>query len=138
MKTKRKVLIIADNGAITRSVAKNIAAVFGTAPFADWSAAVISAEDFSPTRLLSAHAFMLGCEKPESPDFMPVKDLFKHINLAGRPCGVFSPQANAIKYLSGLVRDSEAALGVPLVVDKGAPDSRKLQKWIGGIIRDKA
>jgi hypothetical protein len=138
MKTKKKILIIADNGAITRSVAKNIAAVFGTAPFANWSAAVLSAEDFSPTRLLSAHAFLLGCEKPESPDFMPVKDLFKHINLAGRPCGVFSPQANAIKYLSGLVRDSEAALGNPLVVDKGAPDSRKLQKWIGGIIGDKA
>ena len=138
MKTKKKVLIVADNGAITRGVTKNIAAVFGTAPFVDWSAAVISAEDFSPTMLLSAHAFLLGCEKPESPGFMPVKELFKHINLAGRPCGVFSSQLNAIKYLSGLVRDSEAALGSPLVVDKGAPDSRKLQKWIGGIIGDKA
>jgi hypothetical protein len=135
---KRKILIITDNGDVTKSVAKNIAAVFGAAPFTDWSAAVISAEDFLPTMLLSARAFLLGCEKPESPDFMPVKDFFKHINLAGRPCGVFSPQANAIKFLSGLVRDSEAALGNPLVVDKGAPDRRKLQKWVGGIIGGKA
>ena len=135
---KRKILIIADNSEVTRSVAKNIAAVFGTAPFADWSAAVVSVEDFSPTMLLSARAFLLGCEKPESPEFMPVKELFKHINLAGRPCGVFSSQLNAIKYLSGLVRDSEAALGDPLVIEKGAVDSRKLKKWVGGIIGGKA
>jgi len=138
VKGKRKILIIADNSAVTKSIAKNIAAVFGTAPFADWSAAVINAEDFSATLLLPARAFFLGCEKPEPPDFTGIKELFKHINLAGRPCGVFSPQVNAIKYLSGLVRDSEAAIGNPLVVDKGAPGGRKLQKWVGGIIGDKA
>jgi len=138
VKTKKKILIIADNSAVTGSVAKDIAAVFGSAPFADWSATVISAKDFSPTKLLSANVFLLGCEKPEPPDFMPVKELFKHINLAGRPCGVFSPQASAVKYLAGLVRDSEAALGEPLVVDKGAPCSRKLKKWVGGIIGGKA
>jgi hypothetical protein len=135
---KKMMLIITDDGAVTKSVAKDVAAVFGSDRFADWSATVISAKDFSPTMLLSAKAFLLGCEKPESPDFMLLRDLFKHINLAGRPCGVFSPQEKAIKYLSGLVRDSDAALGNPLVVDKGALNSRKLQKWVGGIIGDKA
>jgi len=138
LKTKKKILIIADNGAVTGSVAKDVAAVFGSVPFADWSAKVISAKDFSPTMLLSANAFLLGCEKPEPPEFTDIKVLFKHINLAGRPCGVFSPQANAVKYLAGLVRDSEAVLGDPLVVDKGAPDSRKLKKWVGGVIGSKA
>jgi hypothetical protein len=138
VKSKRKILIIADNGDVTRSVAKNIAAVFGAAPFADWSAAVISAKDFSPVKLLAAHAFLLGCEKPNIPEFADIKEIFKHINLAGRPCGVFSSQLNAVKYLSGLVRDSEAALGEPLVVGKSPPATRKLQKWVGGIIRDKA
>jgi len=138
VKTKRKVLVVTDNGPVTVNIAKNIAAVFGNAPFDHWSATVISAGDFSPTRILPVHAFFLGCEKPESPDFTPVKELFKHINLAGRPCGVFSTQANAIKYLSGLVRDSEAALGSPLVVEDGAKDSRKLKKWVGSIIGDKA
>jgi hypothetical protein len=131
-------LIVADNGAITMSIAKNIAAVFGSAPFANWSAEVVPAEDFSPTRLLPAHAFLLGCEKPEPPDFTSIKEFLKHINLAGRSCGVFSPQTNAIKYLSGLVRDSDAALGEPLVVNNGKVDSRKLKKWVGSIIGDKA
>jgi hypothetical protein len=138
LKTKRKLLIITDNGAVTKSAAENIAAILGTTPFADWSAAVIFAKDFSPTMLLSASAFLLGCEKSEPPEFTDIKVLFKHINLAGRSCGVFSPQANAVKYLAGLVRDSEAVLGEPLVVNKGAPDSRKLKKWVGGIIGGKA
>ena len=138
MKAKKNILIVTDNGGITRSIAGDIAAVFGAAKFEDWSATVISAEDFSPTRLLPAHAFFLGCEKPEPLEFTGIKALFKHINLAGRPCGVFSPQANAIKYLSALVRDSEAALGSPLVVDNGKAGKRELQKWIGSIIGDKA
>jgi hypothetical protein len=138
VKTKRKMLIIADNGAITRSAAENIAAILGAAPFADWSATVISAKDFSPTMLLSASAFLLGCEKSDPLEFTDIKALFKHINLAGRPCGVFSPKANAIKYLSGLVRDSDAALGAPLVVDKSALGGRKLKKWVGGIIGSKS
>ena len=136
MKTKRKVLVVTDNGSM--SIAENIAAVFGNAPFDHWSATVVSAGDFTPTRILPVHAFFLGCEKPESPEFADIKTLFKHINLAGRPCGVFSTQANAVKYLSGLVSDSEAALGSPLVVENGAKDSRKLKKWVGGIIGEKA
>ena len=132
MKTKRNMLIVTDNGGITRSIAENIAAVFGG--FTDWSVTVISAEDFSPTRLLPAHAFLLGCEKPAPPEFAGINDLFKHINLAGRPCGIFSTQASAIKYLSGLVRDSEAALGSPLVVKSNAVDSMELQKWVRGIV----
>ena len=138
MKAKKKVLVVTDNGSITMSVAKSIAAVFGSARFANWSATVIPAGDFSPTRLLPVHAFFLGSEKPESPEFTDIKTLFKHINLAGRPCGVFSTKASAIKYLSGLVRDSDAALGSPFVVEKSAADSRKLKKWIGGIIGEKA
>ena len=136
MRTKKRVLIVTDSGSVTRSIAENIAAVFGAAPFADWSAAVISAENFSPTLLLPAHAFFLGCEKSAPREFTAIKELFKHINLAGRPCGLFSTQAGAIKYLSGLVRDSEAALGSPFIAEKGAADSRKLKKWAGGIIRD--
>jgi hypothetical protein len=137
VKAKRKILIIADNEAVIGNIAENIAAVFGSAPFADWSATVISAKDFSPTRLLPVQAFLLGCEKPEPPDFTPVKELLKHINLAGRPCGIFSTQANAIKYLSGLVRGCEAVPGNPLVVN-GKTDKKKKKKWVSGIIGDKA
>jgi len=137
VKTKRKMLIILDNGADTRKVTEHIAAVLGSAPFENWSAAVSSVKDFSPTQLLSASAFLLGCEKPDTPEFTDIKELLKHINLAGRPCGVFSTKAGAVKYLSGLVRDSEAALGSPLVIENGAVDGRKVKKWVGSIIGDK-
>jgi hypothetical protein len=130
-------LIILDNGAVTKKVTENIAAILGTSPFENWSVAVSPVKDFSPTLLLSANAFLLGCEKPNLPEFTDIKELLKHINLAGRPCGVFSTQANAVKYLSGLVRDSEAALGSPLVVENGAVDGRKLKKWVRSIIGDK-
>jgi len=136
VKTKKKALIVTDSGSVTRSIAENIAAVFGAAPFTGWSVTIISAKDFSPTLLLPANAFFLGCEKSAPREFAAIKELFKHINLAGRPCGLFSTQAGAIKYLSGLVRDSEAALGNPFITEKGAADSRKLKKWAGGIIRD--
>jgi len=137
VKTKKKMLIILDNGADTRKVTEHIAAALSTAPFENWSAVVSSVKDFSPTLLLSANAFLLGCEKPNLPEFTDIKELLKHINLAGRPCGVFSTQANAVKYLSGLVRDSEAALGSPFIVENGAIDGRKLKKWVGSIIGDK-
>jgi len=133
-KIKRKILIISDNSAVTESIAKNIAEVFGTAGFADLSAAVVSAEDFSATMLLPASAFFLGCEKPEPPGFKGIKELFGHINLAGRPCGVFSSQKSTVKYLSELVRDSEAVLGCPLVVKNGVANGGKLQKWVGDIL----
>jgi hypothetical protein len=137
VKTKKNILIITDNSAIIRSIAENIKSVFGGAMFVNWSPTVISAEDFIATKLLPAHAFLIGCEKPEPPDFTNVRELFKHINLAGRPCGIFSSQANSIKYLSGLVRDSEAALGSPIIINNTAADSRKLKKWVGSIIGDK-
>jgi hypothetical protein len=138
VKAKRNILIIADNGAVTVGIAESIAAVFGAAPFAGWSAKVISAKDFCPTMILPANAFFVGCERPEPVDFTLVEELFQHINLAGRPCGIFSTQANAVKYLSRLVRECEARLGEPLVVKDGGTDSRKLKKWVGGIIGDRA
>ena len=131
-------MIVTDSGSASRSIAKNIAAVFDAAPFAHWSAKVISAEEFSPTHLLPAHAFFLGCEKSDPKEFTGIKEVFKHINLAGRPCGIFSTRANAIKYLSGLVRDSDAAPVIPFISENGAVDSRKLKKWAGSIIGDKA
>ena len=69
------------------------------------------ASEFQGTDLLPSEVFFLGCEMPEPNSFAYVADLFKHINLAGRPCGVFSPDSKkAAKYLAGLLKDSEAAL----------------------------
>lgn len=135
---KKHILIVTDNTPIIKTIAENIASVFSGAKLENWSAKIISAEKFCPTQLLPAHAFLLGCEKPEPADFTGVKELFKHINLAGRPCGVFSSQASAIKYLSTLVRDSDAVMGSPLVAKNGVAGKQELRKWVKGVLGDKA
>jgi len=106
VKVKRTVLIVTDGSEETVKMAAGIvAALKGN------KVTVKTASEFKGNDLLPAEAFFLGCEKPQPESFAYLADLLKHINLAGRPCGVFSPGSEkAAKYLAGLVRDSEAVL----------------------------
>ena len=99
-------LIVTDGSEETAKMAAGIvAALKGN------KVTVKTASEFKGNDLLPAEAFFLGCEKPQPESFAYLADLLKHINLAGRPCGVFSPGSEkAAKYLAGLVRDSEAVL----------------------------
>jgi len=103
---KKKVLIITDGSGETAKMAAGIAsALKGN------TVSIKNASDFKGNDILPADAFFLGCEKPRPESYSYLADLLKHINLAGRPCGIFSPGSEkAVKYLSGLVRDCEAAL----------------------------
>ena len=106
MKAKKNILIITDDAEATRKIALAIAAVIKGS-----KVSVKTASDFKGNDILPAEAFFLGCEKPEPDSFSRLEDVLKHINLAGRPCGVFTPGAEkAAKYLAGLVKDSEAIL----------------------------
>jgi hypothetical protein len=89
------------------------------------------ASDFTGTDILPADAFFLGCEQPNPPSFTYLSELLRHINLAGRRCGVFSPDsAEPVSYLSGLVRDCEAVLGEPFVAkNQGAG----LKQWVKSV-----
>ena len=72
---------------------------------------VKTTSDFKGNDILPAEAFLLGCEKPNPDSFAYLEDLLKHINLAGRPCGVFTPGSEkTAKYLAGLLKNCEAAL----------------------------
>ena len=106
MKTKKTVLIVTDGSAGLAKLAGEIAeALEGNKVSAK------TASDFKGNDILPADAFFLGCEKPRPAAFAYLDDLLKHINLAGRPCGVFSNGSEkAAKYLAGLVKDCEAAL----------------------------
>ena len=86
---------------------------------------------FAGNDLLPAEVFFLGCEKPAPDSFAYLADLLKHINLAGRPCGVFSPGSKkAALYLAALVKDSEAALNPePLL----AGSAREVRTWVNRI-----
>ena len=92
---------------------------------------VKTSSEFKGNDILPADVFFLGCEKPNPDSFIYLKDLLKHINLAGRPCGVFSPGSEkATKYLAGLVKDCEAALN-PVHI---AGSAKGLGKWAKTVV----
>ena len=106
VKTKKNVLIITDGSEKTAEMAAGIAAALGNC-----NVSLKSAPEFKGNDILPAEVFFIGCEKPEPDSFSYLSDLFGHINLIGRPCGVFSSGSEkTVKYLAGLVKGSEAAL----------------------------
>ena len=88
--------------------------------------------EFSGNDILPSDAFFLGCGEPNPDSFAYIEALFLHINLVGRPCGVFSPGCKkAAKYLAGLIRDSEAALNPIPLLD---PSKDELRAWSQNVI----
>jgi hypothetical protein len=106
VKARKTVLIITDGSAGIDELAGKIAAALEGN-----KVSTKSASDFKGNDILPADTFFLGCEKPRPATFVYLTDVLKHINLAGRSCGVFSSGSeSAAKYLTGLVKDCEAAL----------------------------
>ena len=126
MKAKKTVLIITDGAGETAKMASGIAeALKGN------KVTVKSASEFMGNDILPAEAFFLGCEKPNPGSFSYLADLLKHINLAGRFCGIFSPGSEkTAKYLAGLVKDSEAALNPKPFL----PGSGSVKSWANKVI----
>jgi hypothetical protein len=127
VKAKKTVLIVTDGSAGTDKLAGEIAAALK-----DNKVSMKAASDFKGNDILPADAFFLGCEKPGPAAFAYLADLLKHINLAGRPCGVFSNGSEkAAKYLAGLVKDCEAALNPePLL----AGDGLHVKNWAQSVV----
>jgi hypothetical protein len=72
--------------------------------------AIMPADEFDVTKLLAASACFFGVENPDQPCFSFISKVLAHINLADRPCGVFSSSKEAAAYLSGIIHDAETAL----------------------------
>ena len=125
----KQVLIVTDGTDSIQIIAKSIVSAL-----TGYKVKICAAESFSGTDLLAAQVFFLGCEKPNPVSFAYLSQMLAHINLAGRPCGVFSTGDKTLKYLSGLVKDSEAAMGEPLLVKEGGIKPPALKKWLKGII----
>jgi hypothetical protein len=120
---KKHVLIVTDGADSTVRIGERIAA-----ELKKHDVVIRAASDFAGTDLLPVDVFFLGCEQPDPPSFAYLSELLRHINLAGRSCGVFSPDsAKPVAYLTGLARDCEAALGDPFVAKDGAAG---LKEWI--------
>ena len=70
----------------------------------------VSAGNFKPTQLLPADVCFFGAENPDPPSFSGLYKFLEHINLAARPCGIFSGSKKTADYLKKMVQDSELAL----------------------------
>jgi hypothetical protein len=126
-----KVIIITDDSTSTQQTAEGISALMGGSGY---QTAVVKAEDFTGIELLPTCAFFLGCESPKPSSFVYIEDMLEHINLAGRPCGIFSSDSSALKYLSTLVQASEAAVGEPFLTENGLIKRGELHNWIQGVV----
>ena len=130
---KKKILIITDSSDSMRNLGAAIAAGIKKIS-GDYKVSAIDAVNVSATDLLPAHIFFLGCQKKKTFSFYYIENLFTHINLAGRRCGIFSTRSGALKYLASFLRSSEARIGRPLLAKDDSIGGRELQKWIQSII----
>ena len=99
-------LIVSDGADSTRKMAEAIALSLDS----PWKTVVMPGENFDVTQLLAAAACFLGAESPNPPCFSRLCNVLAHINLAGRPWGIFSSSEETAAYLRGILHDSEAAL----------------------------
>ena len=129
MSAKKKALIITDGTEEIKAAAKKISGALD-----NFKVSIREAEKFSGTDLLPAELFIIGCEKPDPASFAYLKEFLLHINLASRKCGVFSTKEKTLKYLCGLVKDCEAALGEPLSV-KDELKKSDIKKWLKGVLK---
>jgi len=127
VKTTKSILIVIEDTQGTAEMAAGIAdALVGE------KVSVRNVSDFEGNDILPTDAFFLGCERPNPASFNYITDLFKHINLAKRPCGVFSSGTQeAAGYLASIVQDSEAVIkGEPLY----AGSKTGIKEWAQSVI----
>lgn len=118
---EKTALIVTDGGGCVKKMAKAIAASLD-----GFSVTALSAEEFSGTQLLAAGMFFFGSETPRPPSFAGLDAILRHINLAGRSCGIFSNSEEAAEYLRILVHDSELDLYPDVLTEeKDIPDWTK-------------
>ena len=131
----KKILVISDSSPPIQGLAGEISALCNNDAFPGYAVSTVEAENFTGDMLLPAHVFFIGCELPKPNSFIYIEDLFEHICLAGRPCGIFSTNAKALKYLAGLLRSSEASLGIPFLAQNKTHGNGALKKWVQGILK---
>jgi hypothetical protein len=121
---KKNALIVTDGAESMRKMAADIAAALK-----NFTLVSVTASEFSGTHILSADICFFGSETSNPPSFTTLNTILHHINLAGKPCGVFSNSAGGAEYLRNMVHDSELAL-YPVVLMEGKDDAKKWTETI--------
>ena len=133
MKTIKNILILVDESDAIKEVGRQIAS-----HMASVHVAIVEAADFAATDMLPADAYFLGCQEPHPARFSEVERVLKGINLAGRPCGLFTLSSkSAIEYLRSISQDAELAVfSDPLFFDALKPEDRapRVKAWVHSVL----
>jgi hypothetical protein len=106
VEAKRNVLIVTDGTEAAQKIGEKIARELKGS-----RVVMKKPPDLAGNDLLPADVYFFGCESPHPPSFAYLEQVLLHINLVGRPCGLFSSRSReAVQYLAALVRDSELVL----------------------------
>ena len=117
-------LIVTDGTENTQKMAEAIAA-----ELKPYKVNLITAEDFDGTDLLPASLCFFGADHPEPPSFTYLFKMLQHINLAEKPCGIFSGSKKAAEYLFAMVNNSEIDLYPDPFLGKG-----DIKKWVKEVL----
>jgi hypothetical protein len=106
VEAKRCILIVTDGTESTQKIGEEIAQ-----KLKGNQVVIKKSPDLCGTDILPADVYFFGCENPHPRSFACLEQVLLHINLVGRPCGLFSPcSQEAVRYLAALVHDSELVL----------------------------
>jgi len=122
---KKKALIITDGTKQIRMIALLIKDALS-----GYKVKIYPAKRFAVTDLLAADIFFIGGKRAKPKSFASLEDFFSHINLASRKCGIFSTNEKSLAYLKGILADSEANFGEPLLAAEDEVEKSVINKWI--------
>jgi len=126
----KKLLIITDGAETIQLYAQSIKKAL-----IDYDIKICPSDKFSGTDILPVQVFLLGCEKSNPASFAYLTEMLSHINLAGRKCGIFSTNEKTLAYLNRIVKDCEASLAEPLLINNdGKVQQPILKKWLKKIV----
>ncbi|MDR1839254.1 MAG: hypothetical protein LBQ93_06700 [Treponema sp.] len=130
--SKNKALIITDGTKPIRSIALLIKDSLSNG----YKVKICPAKKFIVTDLLPVDIFFIGSKRAKPKSFAGLEEFFAHINLASRRCGIFSFNEKSLNYLRGILTDSEANPGEPLLVseDEIEKSTGKINKWIKNLL----
>jgi hypothetical protein len=128
--SSKKYLILADNNtASRRTILAIVNVLFGR------DVRIVYTGDFSGTDLLPCDFLFLGFAKTNSAQCLYIQETFKHINLAGRKCALFSPLndgGKTIRFLTDLIKDSE----IKLDTSPAGNGVNSIKNWVLGILKN--
>lgn len=94
---------------------------------------VLEGSDFAATDILPADACFFGCASARSSAFEELVRVLKGINLAGRPCGLFSTAPGAaVEWLRDISRDSELAVHRDALT---SASSSNIASWVDDVLQ---